>query len=67
MDPTKAKSKESQLKSKKNLERLGTSLKVSELELTEHEAIIAAEVIAPEDITQRFEGQERRSVMFIIL
>lgn len=63
MDPTKAKYKESQLKSKKNLERLGQNLKVSELELTEHEAIIAAEVIAPEDIPQRFEGRPTLSVL----
>jgi hypothetical protein len=56
MDPTKAKGNQAKIKSKKQLERLGTNLKVSELELTEHESIIAAEVIAPEDITQRFEG-----------
>merc|ERR1712093_631786 len=55
MDPSRAKAKQSQLKSKKNLERLGQNVKVSDLELTEHEAIIAAEVIAPEDIPQRFE------------
>jgi len=54
LDPTKAKGNQAKIKSKKQLDRLGA--KVAELELSEHESIIAAEVIAPEDIQVRFEG-----------
>jgi hypothetical protein len=54
MDPQRAKRDENAKKSKKVLGRLG----VSDLTLTEHESIIAAEVIHPSDITSRFEGQD---------
>ncbi|CAE6524890.1 unnamed protein product [Rhizoctonia solani] len=51
LDPQKEKRKAAKAKSAKVLDRLG----VKELELTEYEEIIAAEVIHPNDITTGFE------------
>ncbi|PRQ71829.1 putative MSP1-intra-mitochondrial sorting protein [Rhodotorula toruloides] len=52
MDPQKSKRKESKAKSKEALGKLGVDL--STLELSEHEEIIAGEVVAPEDIHVTF-------------
>lgn len=54
MDPQKSKRKESKAKSKEALGKLGVDL--STLELSEHEEIIAGEVVAPEDIHVTFSG-----------
>ncbi|KAG9118443.1 hypothetical protein FRC07_007048 [Ceratobasidium sp. 392] len=51
LDPSAEKRKAAKAKSARILDRLG----VKELELTEHEEIIAAEVIHPSDITTKFE------------
>ncbi|KAG8684901.1 hypothetical protein FRC08_013423 [Ceratobasidium sp. 394] len=51
LDPNTEKRKAAKAKSARILDRLG----VKELELTEHEEIIAAEVIHPGDITTKFE------------
>ena len=51
MDPTRSKKEASKATSKKLLDRLGL-----ETELTEHEAIIAGEVIDSNDINVQFEG-----------
>ncbi|KAG9103811.1 hypothetical protein FRC06_007788 [Ceratobasidium sp. 370] len=51
LDPNTEKRKAAKAKSARILDRLG----VKELELTEHEEIIAAEVIHPSDITIKFE------------
>ena len=50
MDPLRSKRDEARTKSKRVLGRLG----VADLDLTEHETIIAAEVIHPEDISVGF-------------
>ncbi|KAG8775518.1 hypothetical protein FRC12_000934 [Ceratobasidium sp. 428] len=51
LDPNSEKRQAAKAKSARILDRLG----VKELELTEHEEIIAAEVIHPNDITTKFE------------
>jgi hypothetical protein len=48
-DPSKARAKD---KSKALFARLG----ISDIELTEHESVIAAEVVHPNDISVKFEG-----------
>lgn len=54
MDPAKGKRKESKAKSKETLGKLGIDL--ASLDLSEHEEIIAGEVVAAEDIHVSFEG-----------
>ena len=56
IDPQKSKRDEAKLKSKKVLGRLG----IQDLDLTEHESVIAAEVISPHDISVNFEGNLRK-------
>ncbi|GAA5917520.1 hypothetical protein JCM6882_007943 [Rhodosporidiobolus microsporus] len=71
MDPQKGKRKEAKSKSKEALGKLGVDL--STLDLSEHEEIIAAEVVAAEDIAVTFSdvggldpiiGQLREAVIF---
>lgn len=57
MDPQSNKRKEAKDKSKKALGKLGLDL--TTLELTEHEEIMAAEVVHPNDISTNFKGEAR--------
>ena len=59
MDPQSSKRKEAKSKSSKVLGRLGLNLK--ELDLNEHEEIIAGEVVHSDDITVLFKGVSTRS------
>lgn len=52
MDPTREKKKDSQDSANKILNRMG--LKSSQLELNEHELVIAGEIVCPEDIKVGF-------------
>jgi len=54
MDPQKGKRKEAKSKSKEALGKLGLDL--SNLDLSEHEEIIASEVVAADDISETFKG-----------
>jgi hypothetical protein len=53
VDPSRGQRKDAKARSNKVLGRLG----VRDIELTEHEQIIAAEVIHPDEISVRFQGE----------
>lgn len=62
MDPQNGKRKEAKDKSKVALARLGLDL--SKLDLTEHEEIIAAEIVHSDDIGVNFKGEPSRSELY---
>ncbi|GAA5931008.1 hypothetical protein JCM1841_005455 [Sporobolomyces salmonicolor] len=62
MDPQKGKRKEAKSKSKEALSKLGLDL--ASLDLSEHEEMIASEVVAAEDIGVTFKGPFRAPLPF---